>query len=249
MTSISMARAPRSLRAPLVRLLSDHIALTFLVWVGYLVVVLVGTAVASNWTDITQSTWQEAASQVPRWFALFIGIRVGHDLLPLHVAYGQTRREFSAMGAVFILVFATAAALMVTAGFVFEAGLYEVTGWPQSIEERHLYSSAWELHLIFTEAWLPLALWTAGGAFIGVAFYRESGLGGLAIGVCIVIAGVAGIILDGDWGPFGGVYERLTGDNEVHPAIGIPAYLGCIALVAGMAWLTVRDIPLRNKAA
>jgi hypothetical protein len=85
--------------------------------------------------------------------------------------------------------------------------------------------------------WLLIgALWIAGGVFIAAAFYRADGLGGLAIFVGIVCAGISGVSFGQDWGPFGWVYQQVTGEGSVHAGIGVLLHLAMIAGLLALTW-------------
>src|SRR5690606_11033737 len=109
--------------------------------------------------------------------------------------------------------------------------------------------SALQLPLVLLQSWLTVALWTAGGFFIGAAWYRSEAIGGLAIAVAIVFAGIAGISVSGDWGPFGAVYEYLFGEDTIGGPVGVLIHLALIAALIAMTWPVVRDISIRNKEA
>jgi hypothetical protein len=228
-------------------LLKAHLALAVLSWVGFMVTVFAITFVVARWTDIAVSAWEQAA-RLPLWFAFGIGSHLGYTMLPLHITHGLTRRGFAMQALVFVIVFAAALAAMITAGFVIEAALYSATGWTQALAERHLFGSVRELHLVFLESWMSHALWAAGGAFIAAAFYRSGALGALAILAALFISIVAEFSLNEAWAPAGWALERTGSDAGTGAALGVPIYIACIALILGLAWLVVREIPIRSKA-
>jgi hypothetical protein len=232
-------------------LVREHLELLVLVWAGLLAFTFAVTLGVSYWRDIEVSGWS-IASQVAPWYALFIGVHVGHSVLPLHITHGQTRREYFAQAVMFVGVFAAAVAVLVAVGFVVEAGLYRLAGWPQTIEDASLYERALQSHLVIAETWLIAGLWAAGGAFIGAAFYRDGALGFLAIVASVFIAGIAGLALGSDWGPFGGAqsWTRWIGDDPaIQPLAGAVIYLVCIAVALALLRLVTRDVPVRNKSA
>lgn len=235
------------LPAPLRRLLEVQLVFTLMVW-GLFVLVALGIILAlARWDEVTSSIWQNASTGAARWYALVIGAYVGYTVLPLHITHGQTRREFSRQLTGFIALFAATASLLIVVGYPLEAALYSIGGWGREMEPNHLYSSPWQLHLIFIETWLILTLWAAGGAMMGTAFYRSQEVGGLAIFLAIVLAGVTGIVFGGDWGPFGWAYEQIFGENRVHDAIGVVIYFASIAVVLAVTKAIVSDVPVRSK--
>lgn len=230
-----------------VRMFQDFVAFTFLVWGGYAAFVLVVLLAISTRADISISAWDQAR-QGAQWFGFGIALNVGWSRLPLHVTHGHTRREFMAQAAMFVAAFAAVLAAMVAVTYLAEAGLYGLTGWEHELASFHLFDSALEVHLVLVESWLLIALWSAGGLLLATAWYREAPLGGLAAVLVIVIAGVSGIAFNMDWGPFGYVYERLTGQDFVSQPVGVVVHLSCIALLLGLTWLVVRDTPVQNKS-
>lgn len=245
MTNVQPRRTPSWLPR---FLLEEQIAFAALVWAGFVAFVAIATVVASNWVHVEVSVWDQA-SQAARWFALFIGVYVGSDYLQLHITHGHTRREFMRQAVVFVAIYAAGISLLVTVTFVLEAGLYVVAGWPREVQEGQLFDSASQLHLIFVQSWLLVGLWTAGGLLMSIAWYRDQGLGALLIPFAVFLAGISGIALSADWGPFGAVYERLFGEDSIGGPLAVLVHLGLIALVLGLTWLVVRDIPVRSKKA
>lgn len=246
--TMAMSARPR-VRANFPRqLLQEQVTFALLVWAGLLVAGTVVLFIVASFTDITVSVW-DSARQAAQWFAFFIGVYVGWQRMPLHITHGRTRREFMAQLLTFLPLYAAALSAMVVVTFLGEAALYGLTGWDQEIADFRLFDSPFQVHLIFLESWLLLALWASGGALVGSAWYRSSGLGGLAAGLAIVLAGASGIATSGDWGPFGFVYERISGMDTVEPVHMVLIHLGCIALAVGLTWLVVRDVPIRSREA
>ncbi len=233
------------------KMFEDLFGLAFLTWIGFTITVLVITFAIAALGEVTQSVW-DPASQVPRWFAFFIGLHLAMDIMPLHIAHGQTRRDFARRAFVFLVMFAAATAALVTLGFVIERVIYAVAGWPQTLTELHLYSSATDYPRIYLEQLLVMFAWLAGGALIGAGFYRDSGTGGLMVGVGLVAAALVGWVLgsvDG-WGPSQLLHRFL--DVEMAQLPLLVSVFGALAVAAGLlalTWRLVRDIPLKNKTA
>src|SRR5690606_21013086 len=98
------------------RLLEEQIGLAALIWIGFTLLVLAIILGIAYFADVNASVWDPAATQAPRWFALFIGVYLANTILPLHITHGQTRREFSIQATVFIILFAAALATLITIG-------------------------------------------------------------------------------------------------------------------------------------
>jgi len=224
-------------------------ALAFLTWIGFTITVLGITLAIAALGEVTQSVW-DPATQVPRWFAFFIGLQVAHDIMPLHIAHGQTRRDFAKRALVFMLMFAAATGALVTLGFVIERVVYAIAGWPQVLTEARLYSSATDYPLIYLEQLLVMLVWVAGGALIGAGFYREAASGGLMIGIGLVAAGITGWALGGvdGWGP-GQLMHRFLDLEALPLAVAVLVVLAVAAGLVALTWRLVRDIPLKNKTA
>ncbi len=248
MTSPQSSAAP-AFRVRLPRhLLEEQIGFVALLWPAFAASVLVVLFGVNYWGEVTASGW-DIAVQAVRWFTLFIGVYVGWSALPLYLAHGMTRREFWWQTVMFVPAYAVAVALMVTVTFVAEAGLYAVAGWEQVMQEQHLYDSPWDLHLVFVQAFVTIAVWTAGGVFIAAAWYRSDRLGGAAIVLGIIFAGISGGSLTGDWGPFSALRGDLNGSEVIGGAIGVLIHVALLAALGGLSWGVMRDIAIRPKAA
>lgn len=140
-------------------------------WAG-LVVVFAGLTVARNaWATVDTSTWQWAET-APKVLVLIVGGALASMLLPTYVGHGITRRAFSlAAGAVIALLSVSGAALM-AGGYAIEAVVYDAQGWPQVINEPHLYASAGQWYLIVVEFALAFMAWAASGWLAGAGYYR-----------------------------------------------------------------------------
>jgi hypothetical protein len=229
------------------RMLEELLGLTLLVWGGF-VVVIAGIIIGIDIFDtISGSVW-EPATQVTRWFAMAIGVYVGHKLLPRYVTHGQTRRDFAIQAAIFIVVFAAALAVLIVAGYLLEMGLFEVAGWSQTISNDHLFTRAGQLPLIFAEYWLMFLVWTAVGALFGAGFYRSDEAGMLTIPLALIPLALADLAIGIDWGPVGFLVTRVFDPLDPPLAVSLVISLASAALAMAMTWPFVRDIPIRNTS-
>lgn len=241
--------ATRTWRVPN-RMLQEFLGLTVLVWAGFFFMLVSGTLIAAIaiFGTVETSVMAEADGVVAP-YAGFIGGYVMYSLLPMHVANGQTRREFGKQAAVFAPIFALAVALLMQVSFLLEWALYSALDWPRDVSSEHLYSSATQLHLVFTEHLLVFLVWIVAGGFVGAAFYRSSDLGAISIPLGLVLVSAAGIALRGAWGPLGSIYEHLTGGPAELPlAIAVLIALLAAAVGGWLVWLTIRDIPIRSQS-
>lgn len=221
---------------------------TALIWLGFVVAVSAITLGLDRWSDVNRSTW-DSASQLARWFTLFIGVHVGSNLLPLNIAHGKTRRDFSIEAMLFLVVYALAGAILMTLGWVIERGLYAIGDWPQHLDNPHLFSNPHDYPRIFIESFFIIFAWTTGGAFIASAYYRYEGIGLLTIAPSILVVGIMQSVLGFDGVPFG---ERVADyfDPSGWPLlISSAVAVVCVAALMAMSWPIVRDIPMRRRSA
>lgn len=212
------------------------------VFVALVTLVALGVAIFG---EITESAW-EKASQIPRWYALFAGLALVTEFLPLYVAHGQTRRQFGGQAAVTVVLFAPFLAALLTVGYLVEAGVYHLVGWDQVLSRSHLFTEPTQLHLVFLEHLLEFLTWLVVGALIGSGFYRWQ-----AGGVLLLPVGVGLVLLTHG---FVGNELRLPVVGHIlttAPADSLALAVGVAlaSFLAGLAltWLVIRDIPLRNK--
>lgn len=240
------ARQQRSWRFP-ARLISNHSIFAVGLWAVF-VVVIAGIIVGANYFDtITSSIWDPAATQVVRWYMLFIGFYLSSTLLPVYIAHGKTRRDFAIEASIFTACLSALGAALVIGGYGLEAVLYRIMDWPQEIGGNHWFSSLDQVPLIFAEFWLMFLIWILGGAFIAAAFYRSSIAGVTAILVGMIVAGMVDIALGGSWGPLGSVIEGIFGSTSMPASPSVVMILGSILIFVGLNWAMIRDIAVKSK--
>lgn len=253
-TTPRMHVLPRWFPTPLVQ---DHTVLALFLWAGVVVFFFLGTFAASFWYDITTSTWDHMAPYI-RFYAVAIGAQIGWAAMPLYITHGYTRREFMRQGMMFLPIFVTVLALLTAAGFVLEAGLFRIAGWPQEIVHEQLYDHALDLPAILLQSWLIYGLWAVGGFFISVAWYRNDGLGFLALLLAIVIAGAAAFVMSAgsDIGPqpFGFISRFFvnrfsTEEVGIDRTLAVLTHVACIALMLALSWAAIRNVSIRGKSA
>lgn len=229
------------------RLLREQVEFAALVWVGFTIFVFGVTLGVSFFREIEFSGW-DMASQAVRWYALVIGVHLGWSELALHVTHGQTRRAFMGQAAIFVPLFAAALAAMSTITAALELGYYGLAGWTHAIGEGQLAGSGLDVLPLFVQSWLIVMLWTAGGLFMAVWFYRSDWLGAAAIPIAIFLSGLSGMAFSGDWGPMGRLYEWLFGARFISPPLGIGLHIAMVAGLLGLTWLAMRDVAIRPKS-
>jgi hypothetical protein len=206
----------------------------FLVLLGAaaLVFALALTFVVSLWADIRISAWNVVAAQIGRWIALWLGVHTIHNVLPVAIAHGRTRREFLGQAVLFWVLASLVMALIARGGFFVETLVYDAMDWT-----RHVTGNG------ALEYWQMYAVWTAVGAFVAAGFDRFQAGGVLTIPVGFALIIPAGSAVNGaDWLPFVG---RLPGQA----AAGVLLCVGAFVVASALAWLIARDMPVRVKAA
>ncbi|MGH3392096.1 MAG: hypothetical protein ACRDOO_24750, partial [Actinomadura sp.] len=116
------------------RLLAANTFFALLVWAGYFVVVTAITVGIAVFGTLSQSVWEQA-TQLPRWYALFVGVALVREYLPLYIAHGQTRRQFAAQAAVTVALLAPFLSVLLVVGYLLEKVLYGLAGWPQTLDQ------------------------------------------------------------------------------------------------------------------
>ncbi|GII00784.1 hypothetical protein [Planobispora takensis] len=229
------------------RLLASQLFFAGLVWAAFYAVVTLITVGIAVFGTLTNSVW-ESATQVPRWFALFAGVAMIREFLPLYIAHGQTRRQFGAQAAVTVALYAPALSALLVLGYLLETLLYNVAGWPQELARPHLFASPTDVPLVFLEYLVEFLAWIVAGTFMAAAFYRWQGGGLLSIplGIGLVVLGEAAI----------GTELRLPFIRFPLGVVSTPTVLtvlaggvGCSLLGLAMTWSIIRDVPLRNRLA
>ncbi|MEV5411943.1 hypothetical protein AB0K60_24280 [Thermopolyspora sp. NPDC052614] len=229
------------------RLLAANAVFALLLWAGFWALVTAITVFLGVTGRLTSSAW-EVAAQAPRWYALFFGVALVREFMPMYIAHGQTRRRFAVHGLITVALFAPFLAALLVISYLLEGVLYGLADWPHVLTRTHLFTSPTQVPPIFAEYLVQFAAWIPAGAFMGAAFYRFRSNGLLSVpgGAALII--IAESSIDSKfWLPI--VTNRLD--------IGLPD-LPLTPFVAGVAvflvgllltWSIIRDIPLRNQFA
>ncbi|GAA5059004.1 hypothetical protein HNP84_008733 [Thermocatellispora tengchongensis] len=223
------------------RLLAANALITAMLWAGFVAVVAIVAVGIGLFGTLGRSVW-EPASQFVRFYALFFGIALVREWMPLYLAHGRTRRLFGLHGGITIALFAPFLAVLAALAYLVERGAYALADVPQNLDRRHLFTDPLQVHLVLAEYSLQYLAWIAAGALVGAAFYRWEGGGLLVIPLGVVIVAL-GEAATGDALPLIG--ERL---GLALPQIPAVAALGAALLGAALTWMIVRDVPVRNRA-
>ncbi|MFD4641758.1 hypothetical protein ACFWN2_30945 [Lentzea sp. NPDC058436] len=197
---------------------------------GTFAFVLALTFVVSIFRHVEISAWNIVASQVGPWFLLWIGVYVIHNMLPIAVAHGRTRREFFLAASGFSVVLAVAMTLLEWVGFLVEGGIYSLMDWRGDAHGTQL------------AYFLMYLVWFAVGMLCAAAFDRfgPGGVFVLPVGLALVVA----------------TRVRFPGSGNLPYVDELPDLLGSgwyAALVASFVialagtWAIARDMPVRQR--
>ena len=227
------------------RLFTEQAIFAAMVWAGYSVFVYVLTFVVSFFRPIEISGWDIAGEPAP-WFAFAIGCYLGWTVLQLYVTHGGTRRGYFIQMVGFALAYAVVLAILFAITFWPEAGIYALTGWTHAPDDMALYASPTDVPMVLLQSVLVFGLWTIGGLYVGSSWYRGAIQGSLSIVVGLVAVSVSAFTMLAETGPFGWVGLVLRGMTGPVPAT--IAHIVMFVLLAGLAWLTVRNISIHGKS-
>lgn len=147
------------------RILAVVAPLVLLLSIGVAPVVLAYFAVESQ-----GSLWSFAVQQAFPVFALAIGaVAMAH--LPVHLAFGMTRRSFAVAVVLTVLAIAAVVALLVPLGFALEGARFRGYGWAHEMPAG--FGAAMLIAALRTTVWglvgaLNAALWYRFGGVVGV---------------------------------------------------------------------------------
>ncbi|HEX8866972.1 MAG TPA: hypothetical protein VF821_15040 [Lentzea sp.] len=195
------------------------------------VVVLAVAFGISTFGDIVFSGWMLVTVQIARWFVLWVGVYTIHNVLPIAVAHGRTRREFLLAATGFTAVFALAMALLTWLGFLVEDGVYGLMGWKSTP------------HGSMLAYFLMFLVWCGVGMVVTAAFDRWGYLAVLTLPVGLALALVPGVTMPGTGDmPFVRDLPLVLGDGW--HVVSVFAWV--VAVVA--TWAIARDMPVRTRA-
>lgn len=234
-------------RRPLLRvLLTSHISLALILWVPLMIVVALVITGVHVWGEIDRSIWHYVASQVPRWFALSLGVDAVTTYLRLNLAHGRTRRDFLRQLWPYLVGLAVCLAVLVTISYQLERGVYALAGWDHRIVFPTLYGGTDNVLGLIGVYALMLMLWAVAGVLLAAAFTRNVLLGVLTIPLGLVIAAPSEALVGLEGVP---LLDRLTESLQFPVVAAVALSLACGLVGCVATWGIVRDIPLREKVA
>lgn len=133
-----------------------------------------GLVVDALGSGVERSVW-EYADDPARWVLFVIGILLAVVVLPTYVAHGVTRGRFTLAGTGFGAVLASLVALYLAAGFLIERAVFAAAGRPHTFADEHLFTTAFEVHLVLAEYAVLGAAYLVAGWLVGICYYRFGG--------------------------------------------------------------------------
>lgn len=232
-------------RLPLLRvLLTAHVSFGFILWLPLLLLSALIVTGIGIWGEVDRSIWHYLATQVPRWFALGVGVDAVNTYLRLNLAHGRTRRDFLRQLWPYLPCVAVGLAVLVTAGYQLERGAYALFGWDHHLAYPILFGDTGNVLGILGSFSLVLMLWALAGVLIAAAFTRGKLLGIVTVPFGLVLVAPSEVLagLNGS-----ALFELVTPASPVPVTVAI--CLGLAVLGCAATWGIVRDIPLPPKVA
>ncbi|WP_117211758.1 hypothetical protein [Allorhizocola rhizosphaerae] len=174
------------------------------------------------------SAWGLVAGQAPAWFLFTMGIMLATTGLPVAVANGVTRREYTVAAGIFTVVSSVLFGLLILVGHALEILVYRANGIMAALTEPYPAPTL----ATFGRGVLQHLAFMVTGYLIGLCFYRLRVWWAIAVTPVAMIPVFAGND-QADVTRFGGVWLVLA--------------VACAAGVA--AYLLARSVPIRSKKA
>ncbi|WP_350281173.1 hypothetical protein [Kribbella sp. HUAS MG21] len=203
---------------------------------GYWAVMVValfggGLVVQLLTSGVTSSSW-DYGTQSPKYFSMAIGITVFPAYFSLVVSQGITRRMFSVAVGIYLTGAAVATSLLWVVVYQGERGLYAWQGWPDKLNNPHLFTSTTQLGLVFAEFFLLILSHEASGWLLGITFVRFGFWRGiLMLPVALVPAAAAEFLLVAQW--LADILDNL-GYQRPPLAVAVPSVL-LVSVLGGYA--------------
>ncbi|MGW7681928.1 hypothetical protein ACWGID_14380 [Kribbella sp. NPDC054772] len=200
--------------------------------VGYWAVMLVAFLVVGiviQWatSGVTSSMW-DYGTQSPKYFSMAIGITLTPAFFALFVAQGVTRRMYSFAAGIYLTGAAAATSLLWVLAYQLEHALYAWQGWPDKLNNPHLFTSTSQVGLVFAEFFLLILSHEVAGWLLGITFVRFGfWLGVLMLPLAVLPAAAAELLLVAQW-----LADILNNAGYHRPplAVAIPSVLVVSAL-------------------
>lgn len=215
-----------------------------MLWAGLVITVMGIAAGIAYFSDVTESVWV-SASNIASWYVAFMCGYVIYQSVPMFIAHGRTRRDTAIEAVIFLTSFAAAAALLITAGYLIEYGIYEIAGWPRDMPDDHLFTSHGDVLAIFWEYWLSYLVWAVSGGLVGAAFYRYQSNGWLALIPAAILVSLAGVNSGTQF--MGFILRWLPSVETSSPLLFTSLAIASFVIGLVLTWPFIRDLPIHNR--
>lgn len=168
-----------------------------------------------------ENAWISSTSFSKGYLAV-VGIVLVPIILPRFVAHGVSRRAFTAGSAAVLAGTAALMAVLVTAAFAVEEGIFALAGRSDVLGEVSMFDSPGQFASVLGTSFLLHSAYFAGGWLAGSAYMRfgaHAVVWGGAIGLGVVAVSEHFIGLDYEWNP-------VTSTSVGRLTIDLPASLG-----------------------
>ncbi|MGC4191713.1 MAG: hypothetical protein QM589_11225 [Thermomicrobiales bacterium] len=222
-----------------------QIAFTLLAALGF-GLVIAAVVIGAAWkSTVTGSIWEPATNAIP-WFAAVLAGHTFHQVVPMLIANGRTRREATIAGIQVIGTMTLTISLLSTLAYVIELVVYRWQGWPRTIGGNHFFTHHDQVGRIFWETLLTIALWSCLGAMVGAAFYRDDRQGWFSLVPAALIMTGVGIFMTVQAPVADNVIANvLSGWGRSLPVATLATAVGLV-FTSVILWRIVRDMPLRR---
>jgi hypothetical protein len=215
--------------------------------IGYWLVMLLGFTATGVIIHLVKGTLDESvwdyAAQSPKYFNASVGVMLTPAFLTLLVAHGVTRRALAIAGTALLVLNAAGMAVLWAVIYLLERGLFSWQGWPQELNNPHLFTETTQSGLVFTEFFLLVLSHEVAGWLIGTTFFRYRFWGGLAFLPLTLLPAVGTeLLLLSGW-----VAQALGDLGLERPPLGVSAPVVLAICAAGLYlnYLLLRGIGLR----
>ena len=227
-----------------------------LYWVIF-ILILAGNAIITHSSAIVgndfdasviwegSSVW-ESASVSPKIFLMIIGILLTPLSLASFVSSGVTRRHFIGGVSIVISAYAAISALIMTLGYPIEELIYDMNGWPQELQNPHLFTSSSQPGWIFFEYFCLFFAYFGSGWLIGSGFYRfHWGIGILLTLTSLLLAMAMEAVLSSDW--IGKLLQTVLEVERTPHAVVVLLAIIVMALAVVSNFLMIRHVAIKKK--
>ena len=200
------------------------------------VLVAIGNGVLAD--HLTESVWEFPGVVWIRYPLFGVGAAFGATTLSMYVANGITRRDYLGGIAKYSAFVCVLVAIVGVIGYGLERGVYVVGGWDADLD------SLSPARLFATYVLLYVA-YLVNGTLIGASFARWKQRTAAWMITPLLFPLAAAEVLLGTW--WGGLSNDAANDPWLPFGAAVPLTVLAIAAGAWLAFLLLRDVPIKPK--